>query len=90
MLCDLKRKTDLYYHAYHFEHGFLDTEIKKLENRIDFLIFKQNRFEKELTSLKMKISSVVFGSKKLFNSKYTKDEYVDDHSAWAQKWNRSQ
>ena len=84
-----KKKTDLYYHAYHFEHGFLDTEIKKLENRIGFLIFKQNRFEKELNSLKMKISSVVFGSKKLFKSQYTKDEYVNDHSAWARKWNRS-
>ena len=84
-----KRKTDLYYHAYHFEHGFLDKEIKKLENRIGFLIFKQNRVEKELNRLKMKISSVVFGSKKLFKSQYTKDEYVNDHSAWARKWDRS-
>ena len=77
-----KKKTDLYYHAYQFEHGFLDTEIKKLKNRIGFLTFKQNRFEKELNSLKTKISSVVFGSKKLFKSQYTKDEYKNEHSAW--------
>ena len=67
----------------------MDTEIKKLESRIGFLTFKQNRFEEELKSLKMKISSVVFGSKKLFKSQYTKDEYVNDHSAWVKKWDRS-
>ena len=79
-MCDLKRKQTIMTTLIIFRHSFLDTEIKKLENRIGFLIFKQNRFEKELNRLKMKISSVVFGSKKLFfKSQYTKDEYVNDH-----------
>ena len=37
----------------------------------------------------MKISSVVFGSKKLFKSQYTKDEYKNNHSAWVQKWEQT-
>ena len=73
------------YHAYQFEHGYLDVEIKRLKSRVGFLTFKQNRFEDELNSLKMKVSSVVFGSKKLFKSQYTKEEYKSKHAAWARK-----
>jgi hypothetical protein len=32
-----KKQTNLYDHAYQFEHGFLDAEIKKLKSRIVFL-----------------------------------------------------
>ena len=46
--------------------------MKKLKNRIGFLTFKQNRFEQELKQLKTKVSSVVFGLKKLFKAQYTK------------------
>ena len=81
-----KERTDLYDHAYQFEHSFLDVEIKRINSRIGFLTFKKNRFEEELKRLKTKISSVVFGSKKLFKSQYTKENYKNDHSAWVQKW----
>ena len=81
-----KERTDLYYHAYQFEHSFLDVEIKRINSRIGFLTFRKNRFEEELKRLKTKISSVVFGSKKLFKSQYTKEEYKNNHSAWVQKW----
>ena len=76
----------MYYHAYQFEHSFLDVEIKRIKSRIGFLTFRKNRFEEELKRLKTKISSVVFGSKKLFKSQYTKEEYKNNHSAWVQKW----
>ena len=84
-----KKRTDLYSHAYQFEHVFLETEMKKLKNRIGFLTFKQNRFEQELKQLKTKVSSVVFGSKKLFKSQYTKDQYKRDHTAWVKEWEKS-
>lgn len=84
-----KKQTNLYDHAYQFEHGFLDTEIKRLKSRMGFLTFKQNRFEEELKQLKTKVSSAVFGSKRLFKSQYTKDEYKNHHSSWVRKWEHS-
>jgi transposase len=57
-----KKKTDLYQHAYQFEHEYLDVQIKKLKSKIGFLTFKLHRFEEELKRLKTKVSSVTFGS----------------------------
>lgn len=58
------KKTDLYfyYHAYQFEHEYLDQEIKKLKARIGSLTFKFHKYEEALKGLKSNISSVVFGS----------------------------
>jgi IS605 OrfB family transposase len=89
LVVQFKDRTDLSFHAYQFEHSFLDVEIKKLKSRIGFLTFKLNRFEEELKRLKTKVSSVVFGSKKLFKFQYTKEEYQNDHSSWVQKWEQS-
>ncbi len=84
-----KSRTDLYYHAYQFEHVFLDREINRLKSRIGFLTFKQNRFDEELKRLKIKVSSVAFGSKKLFKSQFTKEEYINNHSKWVTDWEKS-
>ena len=82
-----KKKTDIYYHAYQFEHEYLEREIQKLQTRLGFLTFKLNKYEKELKKLKTGISSVVFGSKKLFKSQYTKDEYKENHQLWLRNGN---
>jgi hypothetical protein len=84
-----KKKTDIYYHAYQFEHGFLDREIQRIKTRIGFLTFKLNKFEQQLKQLKTGVSNVVFGSKKLFKSQFTKDEFKDNHKLWLKKWERS-
>ncbi|MCQ6278614.1 IS200/IS605 family accessory protein TnpB-related protein [Bacillus sp. EB600] len=81
-----KKKTDIYYHAYQFEHEYLDREIKKLKTRIGFLSLKLHKYEKQLKKLKTDIRSVVFGSKKLFKSQYTKNEFKDNHQLWVKKW----
>ena len=84
-----KNKTDIYYHSYQFEHGFLDKEIKKIQTRIGFLTFKQNKFEQDLKALKTKMTNVVFGSKKLFKSQFTIEEHKENHSSWVKKWEQS-
>jgi hypothetical protein len=81
-----KKKTDLYYHSYHFEHGYLDKEINKRKTKIGFLTFKLNKYNEQLKSLKTKVSSVVFGSKRLFKSQYTIDTFKKNHKQWSKKW----
>ena len=88
-IVQFKKKTDIYYHAYQFEHECLDREIIRLQTRIGFLTFKQNRFEQERKDLKTKVTSVVFGTKKLFKSQYTIDRYQSNHLLWAEKWKQS-
>lgn len=77
-----KKRTDLYYHPYSFEHQYLDMEIQRLRSRLGNLEFKWDRYEKQLQSLKKNISSVVFGSKKLMKAQFTKKSYVVNHSKW--------
>lgn len=86
-----KKKTDIYYHAYQFEHGYLDGEMKKLKTKIGFLTFKLHRFEQELKDLKTKVSSVVFGTKKLFKAQHTSEKYKDkdSHAEWLESWEQS-
>lgn len=84
-----KKKTDIYYHAYPFEHSYLDKEIRKLKTKIGFLTFKLNKYELELKNLKTEVSSVTFGSKKVFKSQFTINEYQDDHKKWLEKWEKS-
>jgi IS605 OrfB family transposase len=81
-----KKKTYLYYHSYQFEHEYLDKEINRLKTRIGFLTFKLNKYNEQLRTLKTKVSSVVFGSKKLFKSQFTIDTFKNDHKQWSKKW----
>ncbi len=84
-----KYRTDLYYHAYDFEHHYLDVLIKKLKNKIGLLTFKQNRRSEELKQLKTKVSSVVFGTKKRFKSQFTMEKYSNNHREWKNDWQKS-
>ncbi|PAV29437.1 hypothetical protein CIL05_11255 [Virgibacillus profundi] len=81
-----KKQTDIYYHAYEFEHNYLDPNIKELKTRIGFLTSKLNRLEEELKQLETGVPSAVFGSKKLFKSQYTKEHYFNDHETWQKNW----
>ena len=78
-----KNKTDIYYHAYQFEHQYLDVQISSLKSRLGRLEFRLDRLQKQLKSLKSNTKSVVFGSKKLFKGQYTLPKYQDDHENWA-------
>ncbi|EKN68443.1 transposase, IS605 OrfB family protein, partial [Neobacillus bataviensis LMG 21833] len=77
-----KKKTDIYYHAYQFEHAYLDIQVNRTKTKIGFLTFKLNKFEEQLKRLKTVISSVVFGTKKLYKSQYTMDTYKGYHEKW--------
>jgi hypothetical protein len=84
-----KRKTDLYYHSYQFEHEYLDKEIKRIRTKIGFLTFKKNKFENQLKDMKTNVSSVTFGSKKLFKSQNTVNTFKNDHLLWLKNWEQS-
>ncbi|PLR75524.1 transposase [Bacillus sp. V3-13] len=84
-----KMKTDIYYHAYQFEHIYLDNEIRKLQTKIGFLTFRLNKYEQELKKLKTGITSVVFGSKKLFKSQHTVEKYKNNQQLWLKEWEHS-
>ena len=84
-----KNKTDIYDHAYEFEHQYLDVQIKGLKSRLGRLIFRLDRLQKQLKSLKSNTRSVVFGRKKLFKSQYTLPKYQDNHENWAHEWRQS-
>ena len=84
-----KYRTDIYFHAYQFEHQYLDVQISKLKSRIGKLVFRLDRLQKQITSLKKNDRSVVFGSKKLFKGQYTLPKYQDDHGLWVQGWKQA-
>jgi IS605 OrfB family transposase len=83
-----KKKTDIYYHAYQFEHDYLDNEMSNLLNRLGHLEFRLDRLEKQLKSLKNNVKNVVFGSKKLFKKQFTVDKYKNNHEEWKKEWNK--
>ncbi|WP_020060577.1 hypothetical protein [Bacillus sp. 123MFChir2] len=84
-----KKRTDIYYHAYQFEHEYLDVRIQTLRSRLGSLEFRLDRLQKLLHSLKNKVSSVVFGSKKLFKAQHTVDTYVQNHTLWVQDFEQA-
>ncbi|MEH7457618.1 IS200/IS605 family accessory protein TnpB-related protein [Bacillus sp. JJ1127] len=77
-----KKRTDLYYHAYQFEHTYIDPEIKHLQSKLRKLRFRFDRLQKQLDSLTNKVSSAVFGSKKLCKAQHTVEKYKEDHQLW--------
>ncbi|MFD3448137.1 IS200/IS605 family accessory protein TnpB-related protein [Microbacteriaceae bacterium 4G12] len=84
-----KKRTDLYYHAYQFEHTYIDQEIKHLQSKLGKLRFRFDRLQKQLHSLTNKVSSAVFGSKKLFKAQHTIEEYRENHALWIQDFERA-
>ncbi|MGM0902532.1 MAG: IS200/IS605 family accessory protein TnpB-related protein [Bacillota bacterium] len=64
-LVQFKRKSDIYYHEYQFEHDYLEKEIAFLKSRLGRLNFRLDRLEKLLASLEKNIKSVcAYGNKK--------------------------
>lgn len=86
---EFKKKTDIYYHEYQFEHEYLDIQIKALKNCLGRLIFRLDRLIKLLYSLKNNMKSVVFGTRKLLKARNTVNEYKDNHSVWMKEWEQS-
>ncbi|MDC3425627.1 transposase, partial [Aquibacillus sp. 3ASR75-11] len=84
-----RKRTDIYDHPYQFEHSYLEPEIKRLEARLGFLTFKRHKLEQDLQRLQTIIPSVVFGTKRLFQSQYTNDKYMDDRQQWLNKWKQA-
>jgi len=72
----------IWMNAYLFEHRYLDVTIKRLKAKIGRLEHRLFRLEAKKDKLTTHISSVVFGSKKLFKHQFTKKEFVQDHQSW--------
>ncbi|MGM0900691.1 MAG: IS200/IS605 family accessory protein TnpB-related protein [Bacillota bacterium] len=84
-----KKKTDIYYHEYQFEHEYLDMEIAFLKSRLGRLNFRLDRLRKLLASLEKNTKSVVFGGKKLFKRQHTLEQYKINHSLWKRKFEQA-
>ncbi len=85
---EFKKQTNIYYHAYQFEHEYLDKEITFLKAKLGRLNFKLDRFNKQRHSLETGVKSVVFGGKKLFKHQHTLEQYKDNHPLWKQKFHQ--
>jgi len=72
----------IWMNTYLFEHQYLDLTIKRLKAKIGRLEHRLFRLEEKKEKLATHISSVVFGSKKLFKHQFTKKEFVQDHQSW--------
>ncbi|PEB62688.1 transposase [Priestia megaterium] len=72
----------IWMNTYLFEHQYLDVTIKRLKAKIGRLEHRLFRLEEKKEKLTTHISSVVFGSKKLFKHQFTKKEFVHDHQSW--------
>jgi hypothetical protein len=45
--------------------------------------------ENQLKDMKTNVSSVTFGSKKIFKSQYKINTFKNDHQLWLKKWKQS-
>lgn len=79
---ELKSCSLIWMNTYLFEHQYLDATIKRLKAKIGRLEHRLFRLEGKKDKLTTRISSVVFGSKKLFKHQFTKKEFVQDHQSW--------
>ncbi|WP_308410589.1 hypothetical protein [Priestia megaterium] len=78
----LQNHSLVWMNIYLFEHQYLDVAIKRLKAKIGRLEHRLFRLEEKKEKLTTHISSVVFGSKKLFKHQFTKKEFVQDHQSW--------
>ncbi len=84
---EFKKQTNIYYHAYQFEHEYLDKEITFLKAKLGRLKFKLDRFNKQLHSLGTGVKSVVFmifsfSIQKILNTKLRiENTYIDSFKA---------
>ncbi|MDU9693376.1 IS200/IS605 family accessory protein TnpB-related protein [Priestia aryabhattai] len=79
---ELKSCSLVWMNTYLFEHQYLDVTIKRLKAKIGRLEHRLFRLEGKKEKLITHISSVVFGSKKLFKHQFTKKEFAQDHQSW--------
>ncbi|MBU8686489.1 IS200/IS605 family accessory protein TnpB-related protein [Priestia megaterium] len=79
---ELQNHSLIWTNTYLFEHQYLDVAIKRLKEKIGRLAHRLFRLEGKKEKLITHISSVVFGSKKLFKHQFTKKEFAQDHSSW--------
>ena len=84
-----KQNTDIYYHAYQFEHDYVDVQLKDLKSRLGRLHFRLDRLTKIQETIKNKVNNVVFGSKKLFKQQFTVDRYIENHELWRKDWDKA-
>ncbi|GIO23290.1 IS200/IS605 family accessory protein TnpB-related protein [Oceanobacillus sp. J11TS1] len=84
-----KNYTEIYPHAYAFEHLYLDPKIKGIQHKLGLLTSRLNLKEEALRQLKSRIPSAVFGTRKYFKAQRTKACYTDDHDAWLEGWRKS-
>ncbi len=61
-----KDHTDIYPHAYAFEHLYLDPKIKGIQHKLGLLTSKLKRKEEALRQLKSRIPSAVFKHQEIF------------------------
>lgn len=84
-----KKDTLIWFSEYLFEHQYIDVQIKWTKAKIGRLMHRQFRLEQKLVSYQAHIPSVVFGSKKLFRSQFTKDEMMQNHDKWKTLFSRA-
>ncbi|MBO1580755.1 transposase, partial [Bacillus sp. XF8] len=90
-LISLSRKKDtlIWLNEYLFEHQYLDVQIKRIQAKIGLLTHRQYRLTQKLSSYQTNIPSAVFGSKKLFRSQFTIDEFIHNHDKWKALFSRA-
>ncbi|WP_240520162.1 IS200/IS605 family accessory protein TnpB-related protein, partial [Bacillus sp. AFS019443] len=90
-IISLSRKKDtlIWLNEYLFEHQYLDVQIKRVQVKIGRLTHRQYRLKQKLESYQTHIPSAVFGSKKLFRSQFTIDEFVQNHDKWKTLFSRA-
>lgn len=84
-----KKDTLIWLSEYLFEHQYVDVQIKRIQAKIGLLTHRQYCLTQKLTSYKTHIPSAVFGSKKLFRSQFTIDEFVRNHDKWKTLFSRA-
>jgi IS605 OrfB family transposase len=77
-----KKKTNIFYNLYDFEHMYLKPEIEKLKNRADRIKEKIHRMNLKLKRLEKGFKGSTFGGKKLFKNQFTIPYFVRNHNRW--------
>ncbi|WP_242217890.1 IS200/IS605 family accessory protein TnpB-related protein [Bacillus cereus group sp. BfR-BA-01380] len=78
----LPKKTMIWLTFYSFEHYYLDPKIKNTKAKVGRLKHRFDRLQQKKEKLQKYVPSAVFGTKKLFRSQFTKEEFVTHHEGW--------